>query len=283
MSALYDVARTINQSLDTNEVLHLALTKLLKHTRMQAGIALLCDDTERFHVTLVEGLAETESAYVAGFFEEDEAQQFAAAAMAREGLTVVDLRSLSISNGVYRSAVVVPLRAKGTPSGVLILATSEETTISADEARLVESLAKQIGTALEHARLYTQSRQLAAAEERNRLARELHDSVTQSLFSMSMMAQALPSLIERSQDKAIDRSTRLSELARGALAEMRMLILELRPAALQEMGLVTALERHSAGFGSREGLEMSFRVDGLQRRLPGARGGALPHRAGGSQ
>jgi signal transduction histidine kinase len=275
ISVLYDVAQTVNQSLDTNEVLRLALTRLLVHTRMRAGLALLCDDTGRFRVALAEGMPEEAAAYVAGYFEEDDAQQFASAAMSRDGVTRMDLRSLSLDSGPCRTAVAVPLRAKGNESGVLILATTEETSLTDEEARLIESLAKQIGTALEHARLYAQSRRLAAAEERNRLARELHDSVTQSLFSMSMMSQALPSLIERNQAKAMDQSIRLSELARGALAEMRTLILELRPAALQEMGLAVALERHVAGFSSREALEISYRVDGLQRRLPSEREEAL--------
>jgi signal transduction histidine kinase len=83
-----------------------------------------------------------------------------------------------------------------------------------------------------------------------------------------MMAQALPSLIDRSPTRATERATRLSDLARGALAEMRMLILELRPASLSEMGLPAALERHVAGFASRECVDATFRVDGLQRRLP---------------
>ncbi len=275
ISVLYDVAQTVNQSLDTTEVLRLALTRLLMHTRMRAGVALLRDEAGRLRVALAEGMPEESAAYVAGYFEEDDAQQFAAAAMARDGLTRMDLNSLSMDSGPYRTAVAVPLRAKGHESGVLILATTEETNLTAEEARLIESLAKQIGTALEHARIYTQSRQLAAAEERNRLARELHDSVTQTLFSISMISQALPSLIERNQAKAMDSSVRLSELARGALAEMRMLILELRPAALQEMGLAVALERHISGFSSREALEIAYRVDGLQRRLPSEQEEAL--------
>ena len=276
ITVLYDVARTVNQTLDTSEVLHLALAKLLAHTNMQAGIALLRDDaTERFRVAMVEGMSEEAAAELAGRFEDEDAQQFAATLMAREGITRLNLLRLPIEAGPFRAAVAVPLKARGSDCGVLILATPEELDIETDEVRLLEGLAKQIGTALEHARLYSQSRQLAAAEERNRLARELHDSVTQSLFSMSMMSQALPSLIERNHERAAEHAMRLSELARGALAEMRMFILELRPAALQEMGLVLALERHVAGFASREGLEASFRVDGLQRKLPHEQGEAL--------
>jgi signal transduction histidine kinase len=133
---------------------------------------------------------------------------------------------------------------------------------------LIEGLATQVGTALEHARLTARSRQLAVSDERNRIARDLHDSVTQTLFSISMIAQALPSLIERQPEKAGERAGRLGELSRGALAEMRMLILELRPQALQEMGLVEALRRHAEGWSSREGISAEVRADGLQRRLP---------------
>ncbi|HLZ72237.1 MAG TPA: histidine kinase [Dehalococcoidia bacterium] len=269
ITALYDVARTVNQSLDPDEVLRLALARLQAHTQMRACVALLRDEeTGRFKIVLMEGLGEETAAELSGLMEEEGAQEFAAGVLRRDGLTPIDLDALPIETQPFRLAVAVPLRAKGTDLGVLILATPNASTVSEDEEQLIEGLAKQVGTALEHARLYSQSRQLAVTEERNRLARDLHDSVTQSLFSMSMMAQALPSLIERNAGRAAERATRLSDLARGALAEMRMLILELRPAALREMGLVDALERYVPGFSSREDMEATFCVEGLQRRLP---------------
>jgi signal transduction histidine kinase len=269
ISALYDVARTVNQSLDPDEVLHLAFARLQAHTQMRACIALLRDEeTGRFKIVLADGLSEETAAEVSGLLQEEGAQEFIASVFQRDGLTRIDLEALPIETQPFRIAVALPLRAKGNDLGVLILATPEALSVTEDEEQLIEGLAKQVGTALEHARLYSQSRRLAVTEERNRLARDLHDSVTQSLFSMSMMAQALPSLIERNPDRAVERATRLSELARGALAEMRMLILELRPAALREMGLVDALERYVPGFGSREDIEATFCVEGLQRRLP---------------
>ncbi len=269
ISALYDVARTVNQSLDPDEVLRLALARLQAHTQMRACIALLRDeDTGRFNVVLVDGLNEETAAEISGLLQEEEAQEFVASVLQRDGLTRIDLEALPIETQPFRIAVAIPLRAKGNDLGVLILATPEASSVTEDEEQLIEGLSKQVGTALEHARLYSQSRRLAVTEERNRLARDLHDSVTQSLFSMSMMAQALPSLIERNAGRAAERAVRLSELARGALAEMRMLILELRPAALREMGLVDALERYVPGFSSREDMDASFCVEGLQRRLP---------------
>lgn len=269
ISALYDVARTVNQSLDSDEVLRLALARLEAHTQMRACVALLRDeDTGRFKIVLTDGLGEETVAELSGLMEEEMAQHFATEVLQRDALTPIDLHELPIETQPFQLAVAVPLRAKGNDLGVLILATPEVSAVSDDEQQLIEALAKQVGTALEHARLYSQSRRLAVAEERQRLARDLHDSVTQSLFSMSMMAQALPSLIERNAGRAVERATRLSDLARGALAEMRMLILELRPAALREMGLVDALERYVPGFSSREDLDATFCVEGLQRRLP---------------
>jgi signal transduction histidine kinase len=105
------------------------------------------------------------------------------------------------------------------------------------------------------------------SEERNRLARELHDSVTQSLFSMTLISQALPRILERDPAVAQERIERLNELGRNALAEMRALIFQLRPAALEEEGLATALRKHTAGFQAREGIAVELRIEG-ERRLP---------------
>ncbi len=100
---------------------------------------------------------------------------------------------------------------------------------------------------------------LASARERARLAQELHDSVTQALFSMTLTTRSVELLMERDPDAARQMLGELRELEREALAEMRALIFELRPANLEQDGLVQALRTHAAGIQGRVGL--AVRVD----------------------
>jgi signal transduction histidine kinase len=151
--------------------------------------------------------------------------------------------------------------------GVLDIRGGVDAALDESDIFTLQTLADQIAVAIENARLYETGQQLAVSEERNRLARELHDSVTQELFSMTMIAGALPALMERKPAVAKERVDRLHELSRGALAEMRALLFALRPAALAEEGLVSALSKHAAAFESREGIRVHLEVDG-EGRLP---------------
>ena len=108
--------------------------------------------------------------------------------------------------------------------------------------------------------LRRQAAELAASEERAHLARELHDSVTQALFSMTLQARSLELLLARDPSLVPGKLGELRELQRDALAEMRALIFELRPGNLAEHGLVGALRTHSAGLSGRIGLPIV--VDG---------------------
>jgi PAS domain S-box-containing protein len=99
--------------------------------------------------------------------------------------------------------------------------------------------------------------ELASAQERARLAQELHDSVTQALFSMTLTTRSVELLVERDPDAALRMLAELRELEREALAEMRALIFELRPGNLEEDGLVQALRTHAAGVQARTGLPVS--------------------------
>ena len=92
----------------------------------------------------------------------------------------------------------------------------------------------------------TQAQELAVAQERNRLARDLHDSVTQSIFSMTLTAESARILLERDPPKTAHQLDRLQELAQGALEEMRSLIYQLRPTDLGEDGLIPAIHNHLA-------------------------------------
>jgi signal transduction histidine kinase len=110
---------------------------------------------------------------------------------------------------------------------------------------------------------YTErAEELAVLQERNRLARELHDAVTQTLFSASLIAEALPALWERDQEMGRERLAMLRQMSRGALAEMRTLLLELRPAAVVETGLEELLRQLGEAVTVREGVPVTVEVEG---------------------
>jgi signal transduction histidine kinase/ligand-binding sensor domain-containing protein len=119
----------------------------------------------------------------------------------------------------------------------------------------------------ENARLNQQAQELAVLEERSRLARELHDAVTQTLFSASLVAEALPTTWEKDPQEGRGLLQELRSLSRGALAEMRTLLLELRPAALLETSLGDLLRQLGEAASGREGIPVDVRVDG-QGDLP---------------
>jgi PAS domain S-box-containing protein len=113
-----------------------------------------------------------------------------------------------------------------------------------------------------------QAAALAAAEERAHLARELHDSVTQALFSMTLTTRAVELLMERDPSAAVAKLGELRELQRDALAEMRGLIFELRPGSLEQDGLVQALRTHAAAVQGRSGLPIDVDARPAAKRLP---------------
>ena len=117
--------------------------------------------------------------------------------------------------------------------------------------------------AIQNAQLYAQGQELAAVQERNRLARDLHDAVTQTLFSASLIAEALPALWERDALKGRESLGKLRQMSRGALAEMRALLLELRPTSLLETRLGDLLRQLGEVVTSREGIPVLLQIDDL--------------------
>ncbi len=132
---------------------------------------------------------------------------------------------------------VVPLSSKGRVLGTLFAVAHAYREFGDHDVQLLTSIGHQIGIAVENVRLYERAQQLAVVEERQRLARDLHDAVTQTLFSASLIAETVPALWELDQAEGRALLGELRQLSRGALAEMRTLLLELRPAALAESSL----------------------------------------------
>jgi signal transduction histidine kinase len=113
-----------------------------------------------------------------------------------------------------------------------------------------------------------QLKQLAVARERSRLARDLHDSVTQTVFSMTLTTQSALLLLDRDPGRVKEQLGHLSDLARGALAEMQTLIAELRPEGAAPAGLAASLRQHVAGRQLPDGLTVSVEVQGDRRLAP---------------
>ena len=160
-----------------------------------------------------------------------------------------------------RSYMGVPLTARGRLIGLIILNHATPHAYTSRHAELALAFANQAAAAIENAQLFAAARDRAALEERQRLARDLHDSVSQTLFSSSLIAEVLPLMWERDPDEGRRRLEELRQLTRGALAEMRLLLLELRPAALADVSLGDLLRQLSEATTGRGRLPVSLSVE----------------------
>ncbi len=136
-----------------------------------------------------------------------------------------------------RSWIWVPLAVKNRLIGGLGLAHKKPNYFTKHHASLVLSVANQIAITMVNAELYEQARALAVLEERQRLARDLHDAINQSLFTAGIIAEVIPRLWEQDQALARRSLKDLHRLTRSAQAEMRALLAELRPSTLIDTDL----------------------------------------------
>jgi PAS domain S-box-containing protein len=155
------------------------------------------------------------------------------------------------------SCLGVPLFSKDRIVGMLVLSRTEPAFYTERHAEIVAAVATQIAVAIENARLYEQAQQLAAVEERQRLARELHDSVSQALYGIALGARTARTLLDRDPAKAAEPVDYVLSLAEAGLAEMRALIFELRPESLEIEGLMAALDKQVAAIAARYGIQVT--------------------------
>ena len=151
--------------------------------------------------------------------------------------------------------LLLPLQARGTVIGLLcIRAAAPGSSYAPAHMTLAQTIAGTLATAIENTRLLAQAQEAAAQEERRRLARELHDSVSQSLFLANLNADVLPQLWAHDPSAAERALGDLQQFTRTALAEMRMLLLELRPQALVRTPLNELLQTLGAAIGAKHGV-----------------------------
>ncbi|MBI5030488.1 MAG: GAF domain-containing sensor histidine kinase [Chloroflexi bacterium] len=172
-----------------------------------------------------------------------------------------DPRYVVMQGCATRSELIVPIVVKDKVIGVLDVQSDQLDAFDSTDLAVAQSIANQTGIAIENARLYERAQELAVLQERNRLARDLHDAVTQTLFSATLIADALPSTWEDNPREGRQLLQELRQLSRGALAEMRTLLLELRPAALIDTKLGDLLRQLGEAASGRTGLNVVVQVE----------------------
>lgn len=175
----------------------------------------------------------------------------------------------SRSAGLYRATrawMAVPLKFRDDVLGVLRVDHHEDDYFSAERARLLTAVGSQAALAMRYSQLHAQEREMAVVAERNRLARELHDAVSQTLFAANMVASTVLRRLEAAAPDSAAAALRhelqtLERLNRGALAEMRLLMFELRPDAMEHAALADLLQHGIEAARCRGELNVQARLD----------------------
>lgn len=169
-----------------------------------------------------------------------------------------DARYIAPKNVITRSETVIPIKIKGQVIGVIDVESNRLNGFDPSDLVVLQLLADQVAVAIENAHLYEQAHHLAALEERQKLARELHDSVSQALYGIVLGARTARTLVEREPGKATEPLDYILSLSEAGLAEMRALIFELRPESLRIEGLVAAVRKLVHALGPRYQIKAIF-------------------------
>jgi PAS domain S-box-containing protein len=167
-----------------------------------------------------------------------------------------------------QAVICIPMTNSSGVLGVLHLALGISRKINSEDQDLLTALAQHCAQALERVRLQQQAERSAAFEERQRLARELHDAVSQTLFSATTIAEALPIIWERNTERGSVQLEQLVRLNRAALAEMRTLLLELRPEAIVRTSLPGLLQQLMEAAKGRKQINIALNEEGEILPLP---------------
>ena len=269
LSVLNDVLRLTNTTDDLADILNGVIQRMLAATRGEIGYIHLLDSQNHVHLTAQEGLPLSVVEVVANLPIEPPNLASSWVVAHNAVLTVpqvrADERTMHLADipEKLNAYVGVPLVAGSKVVGVLSLIGQTVAQFGGEEADLLLAVGRQIGNAVETARLRQQEGFLMVLQERNRLARDLHDSVTQSLYSVVLFAEAgRRKLATGEVEQASTYLERVNETGQQALKEMRLFIHKLRPLALQEEGLDRALEQRLKAVEGRSGIDHDLVVEG---------------------
>jgi signal transduction histidine kinase len=266
LSALYTVLTAYHQVNDLDELMKLALSQVLTITAGSVGSIHLFDETgESLHLAAHQGMS---ASVVDVLWRIPAKDNITSDILARkESLIITEMTAeprlveLAQISG-WDVFIGVPIVNGKTVWGVLSIYGDKTLQATAEEIELLGIISSQIGIAIENSHLREQAERLAIAEERNRLARELHDSVTQSLYSLTLFAETAKRMMEAGDQAGTRRCLdEIADSSQQALKEMRLLVYKLRPSTYTEGGLSASLEQRLRAVEGRSGVKYDFKAD----------------------
>lgn len=271
LSTLLEVSRNIAETLDLQPLLRAILDQVKEVIEYSGAAIYLFDDENTLELLLYTG--PIPQAQLQKVWQLDENPSINEVIMTHKPVVIGDVRAETPLARAHRQSLGanidyvtcwmgVPLIARQRMIGLIGFEHTTASFYMPHHSTLALTFANQAAIAIENTRLRERAKEAAVAAERNRLARELHDAVTQTLFSASLIADVLPRLWSRNADEAEKRLAELRQLTRGALAEMRTLLLELRPAALADAELGDLLQQLCDSLSGRARIPVKLTISG---------------------
>jgi PAS domain S-box-containing protein len=275
LSTLLQVSQTIVSTLDLDRLLNLIIEQLGKVIPYDAAAILILEQNflrfqvirgpSVFHRLLKYQFSIREQTFIEPFIYGREVFYFPDI-MDQQELIAYIRNKFKIPYDqitLLRSWLVQPLVVKEDLIGALVLAHSHPDNYPQQSRTISQAYANQVAIAIQNAQLYKRARDIAALEERNRLARELHDSVAQALYSISLFTDATRMALETNRlDVVNNHLVDLVELSREAMSDMRLMIFELRPPIIEREGLAVALQSRLDSVETRAGFQAVFKSEG---------------------
>jgi two-component system NarL family sensor kinase len=275
LTVLNQIAEALNRSVDLDEAVQATLAQVAHLLDVQAGWVWLLDEESNApylaaNQALPPALANKPSRMEGGCYCLDSFRDGDLEGAANVNvIECTRLHGLVDGTDGLRYHASIPLYVHGKKLGVLNVASTDWRELSDDDLRLLYTVGDLLGIAIERARLYEKSVQLGAVEERNRLAREIHDTLAQSISAVALQLESADALLEeKAADKAHFAVQKALQLTRENIEEIRRSVLDLRAAPLEGKRLAEALAAMIDNLQAQWDLTINYSVAGGNTPLP---------------
>ncbi len=272
LSILNTIAKALNQEVDLTRALNVALRDVAELFDLQTTWIFLLDADNKFYLAAAQNLPPALAEHprrMAGscdcmwYFNNEQLP-------APENITCSRLENLTVGTAGLRQHASIPLNARGKPLGILNVASPDWGDLRDEDLQLLYLVGDLLAIAVERARLFNRSAEIGAIEERNRLAREIHDTLAQGLTAIALQLETADALLDsgKSPERVHQAVMQALYLTRTNLEEARRSVMDLRAAPLEDRPLDEALKALVDEWASRRKVVVNFGVVGAGRMLP---------------